>query len=196
MNEIKNKEIIESTVRTWMSDENVTVDDAVKEGEELTKIKVAIMVNMLEAAKRLERDRKSTLKDLYANKIVFELLGMISSINQTNIDNNELKSLISLLKKDIEELKKDKKTIIEVKKAIMRLIDAGTLQCNSRINLLLQLLDDKRVSIIEYYNHEMTMAKCSSSGITYISNKDVEDKTEEINKNIKTLKLSLGMKEE
>ncbi len=196
MNEIKNKEIIESTVRTWMSDENVTVDDAVKEGEELTKIKVAIMVNMLEEAKRLERDRKSTLKDLYANKIVFELLGMISSINQTNIDNNELKSLISLLKKDIEELKKDKKTIIEVKKAIMRLIDAGTLQCNSRINLLLQLLDDKRVSIIEYYNHEMTMAKCSSSGITYISNKDVEDKTEEINKNIKTLKLSLGMKEE
>lgn len=127
---------------------------------------------------------------------MFELLGMISSINQTNIDNNELKSLISLLKKDIEELKKDKKTIIEVKKAIMRLIAAGTLQCNSRINLLLQLLDDKRVSIIEYYNHEMIMAKCSSSGITYISNKDVEDKTEEINKNIKTLKLSLGMKEE
>lgn len=196
MNEIENKEIIESTVRTWMSDENVTVDDAVKEGEELTKIKVSIMVNMLEEAKRLERNRKSTLKDLYANKIVFELLGMISSINQTNIDNNELKSLISLLKKDIEELKKDKKTIIEVKKAIMRLIAAGTLQCNSRINLLLQLLDDKRVSIIEYYNHEMIMAKCSSSGITYISNKDVEDKTEEINKNIKTLKLSLGMKEE
>lgn len=200
MNEIENKEIIESTVRTWMSDENVTVDAAVKEGEELTKIKVSIMVNMLEEAKRLERDRKSTLKDLYANKIVFELLGMISSIlsgvNQTNIDNNELKSLISLLKKDIEELKKDKKTIIEVKKAIMRLIAAGTLQCNSRINLLLQLLDDKRVSIIEYYNHEMTMAECSSSGITYISNKDVEDKTEEINKNIKTLKLSLGMKEE
>ena len=196
MNEIENKEIIESTVRTWMSDENVTVDAAVKEGEELTKIKVSIMVNMLEEAKRLERDRKATLKDLYANKIVFELLGMISSINQTNIDNNELKSLISLLKKDIEELKKDKKTIIEVKKAIMRLIAAGTLQCNSRINLLLQLLDDKRVSIIEYYNHEMTMAKCSSSGITYISNKDVEDKTEEINKNIKTLKLSLGMKEE
>lgn len=196
MNEIENKEIIESTVRTWMSDENVTVDAAVKEGEELTKIKVSIMVNMLEEAKRLERDRKTTLKDLYANKIVFELLGMISSINQTNIDNNELKSLISLLKKDIEELKKDKKTIIEVKKAIMRLIAAGTLQCNSRINLLLQLLDDKRVSIIEYYNHEMTMAKCSSSGITYISNKDVEDKTEEINKNIKTLKLSLGMKEE
>lgn len=196
MNEIENKEIIESTVRTWMSDENVTVDDAVKEGEELTKIKVSIMVNMLEEAKRLERNRKATLKDLYANKIVFELLGMISSINQTNIDNNELKSLISLLKKDIEELKKDKKTIIEVKKAIMRLIAAGTLQCNSRINLLLQLLDDKRVSIIEYYNHEMIMAKCSSSGITYISNKDVEDKTEEINKNIKTLKLSLGMKEE
>lgn len=196
MNEIENKEIIESTVRTWMSDENVTVDDAVKEGEELTKIKVSIMVNMLAEAKRLERNRKATLKDLYANKIVFELLGMISSINQTNIDNNELKSLISLLKKDIEELKKDKKTIIEVKKAIMRLIAAGTLQCNSRINLLLQLLDDKRVSIIEYYNHEMIMAKCSSSGITYISNKDVEDKTEEINKNIKTLKLSLGMKEE
>lgn len=196
MNEIENKEIIESTVRTWMSDENVTVDDAVKEGEELTKIKVSIMVNMLEEAKSLERNRKATLKDLYANKIVFELLGMISSINQTNIDNNELKSLISLLKKDIEELKKDKKTIIEVKKAIMRLIAAGTLQCNSRINLLLQLLDDKRVSIIEYYNHEMIMAKCSSSGITYISNKDVEDKTEEINKNIKTLKLSLGMKEE
>lgn len=196
MNEIENKEIIESTVRTWMSDENVTVDAAVKEGEELTKIKVSIMVNMLEEAKRLERNRKATLKDLYANKIVFELLGMISSINQTNIDNNELKSLISLLKKDIEELKKDKKTIIEVKKAIMRLIAAGTLQCNSRINLLLQLLDDKRVSIIEYYNHEMIMAKCSSSGITYISNKDVEDKTEEINKNIKTLKLSLGMKEE
>lgn len=200
MNEIENKEIIESTVRTWMSDENVTVDDAVKEGEELTKIKVSIMVNMLEEAKRLERDRKTTLKDLYANKIVFELLGMISSIlpsvNQTNIDNNELKSLISLLKKDIEELKKDKKTIIEVKKAIMRLIASGTLQCNSRINLLLQLLDDKRVSIIEYYNHEMTMAECNSSGITYISNKDVEDKTEEINKNIKNLKLSLGMKEE
>lgn len=78
MNEIENKEIIESTVRTWMSDENVTVDAAVKEGEELTKIKVSIMVNMLEEAKRLERDRKATLKDLYANKIVFELLGMIS----------------------------------------------------------------------------------------------------------------------
>lgn len=53
MNEIENKEIIESTVRTWMSDENVTVDDAVKEGEELTKIKVSIMVNMLEEAKSL-----------------------------------------------------------------------------------------------------------------------------------------------
>ena len=88
---------------------------------------------------------------------------------------------------------KDKKTLNEVKKAIIRLSRAGTLQCNSRINLLLKLLNDKRISMVEYYNHEHTMAECSSSGITYISNKEVKDDIESSNRDIMKLKKSLGL---
>ena len=78
---------------------------------------------------------------------------------------------------------------------IKRLLYAGTLQCNSRISLLLKLLNDKRISMVEYYNHEHTMVECSSSGITYVSNKEVINDIESSNRDIMKLKKSLGLEE-
>ncbi len=199
MDEIDRQHIIESTIKSWMSDEEITINDAVKEAEALTDTKVSIMANMLQEVENQKRKNKVTLKDLYANKIAFELVkrfSFILKINDSSLSESEYTRLLSIINTDIIELRKDKKVLDEVRKAIIRLASAETLQCNSRLNLLLQLLDDKRVSMIENYNYEHTMAECRSGGITYVSNSDVKDRTREINKNILTLRLSLGLKEE
>lgn len=199
MDEIDRQHIIESTIKSWMSDEEITIDDAVDEAKALTDTKVSIMSNMLREVDNQKRKNKATLKDLYANKIAFELVkkfSFILSIRDSDFPKEEYIRLLSIINTDIIELRKDKKTLNEIKKAIIRLASVETLQCNSRLNLLLQLLDDKRVYMIENYNYEHTMAECRGNGITYVSNSDVKDRTKEINKNILTLRLSLGLREE
>ncbi len=192
-----NDVIIEQTIKSYMSDESVTIEGAISDANDLVDVKTSVMFNILDEAEKIEKYRKATLRDMYANRIVLTLLGKINSILPLSSDGlrdvEEYKRLVEILKRDIEELKKDKKTLNEVKKAIIRLSRAGTLQCNSRINLLLKLLNDKRISMVEYYNHEHTMAECSSSGITYISNKEVKDDIESSNRNIMKLKKSLGL---
>ena len=192
-----NDVIIEQTIKSYMSDESVTIEEAISDANDLVDVKTYVMFNILDEAEKIEKYRKATLRDMYANRIVLTLLGKINSILPLSSDGlrdvEEYKRLVEILKRDIEELKKDKKTLNEVKKAIIRLSRAGTLQCNSRINLLLKLLNDKRISMVEYYNHEHTMAECSSSGITYISNKEVKDDIESSNRDIMKLKKSLGL---
>lgn len=192
-----NDVIIEQTIKSYMSDESVTIEGAISDANDLVDVKISVMFNILDEAEKIEKYRKATLRDMYANRIVLTLLGKINSILPLSSDGlrdvEEYKRLVEILKRDIEELKKDKKTLNEVKKAIIRLSRAGTLQCNSRINLLLKLLNDKRISMVEYYNHEHTMAECSSSGITYISNKEVKDDIESSNRDIMKLKKSLGL---
>lgn len=192
-----NDVIIEQTIKSYMSDESVTIEEAISDANDLVDVKISVMFNILDEAEKIEKYRKATLRDMYANRIVLTLLGKINSILPLSSDGlrdvEEYKRLVEILKRDIEELKKDKKTLNEVKKAIIRLSRAGTLQCNSRINLLLKLLNDKRISMVEYYNHEHTMAECSSSGITYISNKEVKDDIESSNRDIMKLKKSLGL---
>lgn len=182
-----------------MSDESVTIDEAISDANDLMDIKTIVMLNIFEEAKKIDKYRKATLKDMYANKIVLTLIGKINSILPLSSDGikdeKEYKRLVEILKRDIEELKKDKKTLKEIKNAIKRLLYAGTLQCNSRISLLLKLLNDKRISMIEYYNHEHTMVECSSSGITYVSNKEVINNIESSNRDIMKLKKSLGLEE-
>lgn len=194
-----NDVIIEQTIKSYMSDESVTIEGAISDANDLIDVKTSVMFNILVEAEKIEKYRKATLRDMYANRIVLTLLGKINSILPLSSDGlrdeEEYKRLVEILKRDIEELKKDKKTLKEVKKAIIRLSRAGTLQCNSRINLLLKLLNDKRISMVEYYNHEHTMAECSSSGITYISNKEVKDDIESSNRDIMKLKKSLGLEE-
>ncbi len=194
-----NDVIIEQTIKSYMSDDSVTVDGAISDVTDLLTVKTAVMLNILDEAKKIERYRKATLRDMYANKIVLTLVGKINSILPLSSDGlsdeEEYKRLIEILSRDIEELKKDKKTLKEVKKTIIRLLNAGVLQCNSRINLLLKLLNDKRISMIEYYNYEHTMVECSSSGITYISNKEEKDDIESSNRDIMKLKKSLGLEE-
>lgn len=56
-------------------------------------------------------------------------------------------------------------------------------------------MNDKRISMVEYYNHEHTMVECSSSGITYVSNKEVTNDIESSNRDIMKLKKSLGLEE-
>lgn len=192
-----NDVIIEQTIKSYMSDESVTIEGAISDANDLVDVKTSVMFNILDEAEKIEKYRKATLRDMYANRIVLTLLEKINSILPLSSDGlrdvEEYKRLVEILKRDIEELKKDKKTLNEVKKAIIRLSRAGTLQCNSRINLLLKLLNDKRISMVEYYNHEHTMAECSSSGITYISNKEVKDDIESSNRDIMKLKKSLGL---
>lgn len=192
-----NDVIIEQTIKSYMSDESVTIEGAISDANDLVDVKTFVMFNILDEAEKIEKYRKATLRDMYANRIVLTLLGKINSILPLSSDGlrdvEEYKRLVEILKRDIEELKKDKKTLNEVKKAIIRLSRAGTLQCNSRINLLLKLLNDKRISMVEYYNHEHTIAECSSSGITYISNKEVKDDIESSNRDIMKLKKSLGL---
>ena len=194
-----NDVIIEQTIKSYMSDDRVTVDGAISDVTDLLTVKDTDMLNILDEPKRVEKYRKATLKDMYANKIVLTLVGKINSILPLSSDGlkdeEEYKRLIEILSRDIEELKKDKKTLKEVKKAIIRLLNAGALQCNSRINLLLKLLNDKRISMVEYYNYEHTMVECSSSGITYISDKEVKDDIESSNRDIMKLKKSLGLEE-
>lgn len=194
-----NDVIIEQTIKSYMSDDSVTVDGAISDVTDLLTVKDTVMLNILDEAKRIEKYRKATLKDMYANKIVLTLVGKINSILPLSSDGlkdeEEYKRLIEILSRDIEELKKDKKTLKEVKKSIIRLLNAGALQCNSRINLLLKLLNDKRISMVEYYNYEHTMVECSSSGITYISDKEVKDDIESSNRDIMKLKKSLGLEE-
>lgn len=194
-----NDVIIEQTIKSYMSDDSVTVDGAISDVTDLLTVKDTVMLNILDEAKRIEKYRKATLKDMYANKIVLTLVGKINSILPLSSDGlkdeEEYKRLIEILSRDIEELKKDKKTLKEVKKVIIRLLNAGALQCNSRINLLLKLLNDKRISMVEYYNYEHTMVECSSSGITYISDKEVKDDIESSNRDIMKLKKSLGLEE-
>lgn len=194
-----NDVIIEQTIKSYMSDDSVTVDGAISDVTDLLTVKATVMLNILDEAKRVEKYRKATLKDMYANKIILTLVGKINSILPLSSDGlkdeEEYKRLIEILSRDIEELKKDKKTLKEVKKAIIRLSNAGALQCNSRINLLLKLLNDKRISMVEYYNYEHTMVECSSSGITYISDKEVKDDIESSNRDIMKLKKSLGLEE-
>ena len=194
-----NDVIIEQTIKSYMSDDSVTVDGAISDVTDLLTVKDTVMLNILDEAKRIEKYRKATLKDMYANKIVLTLIGKINSILPLSSDGikdeKEYNRLVEILKRDIEELKKDKKTLKEIKNAIKRLLYAGTLQCNSRISLLLKLLNDKRISMVEYYNHEHTMVECSSSGITYVSNKEVINDIESSNRDIMKLKKSLGLEE-
>lgn len=194
-----NAKIIDATVKSYMSNESVTIDSAISDANDLMAIKTTVMLNILEEAKKIDKYRKATLKDMYANKIVLILIGKINSILPLSSDGlndeKEYKILVEILKRDIEELKKDKKTLKEIKNALKRLLYAGTLQCNSRILLLLKLLNDKRISMIEYYNHEHTMVECSSSGITYVSNKEVTNDIESSNRDIMKLKKSLGLME-
>lgn len=49
--------------------------------------------------------------------------------------------------------------------------------------------------MVEYYNHEHTMVECSSSGITYVSNREVINDIEGSNIDIMKLKKSLGLEE-
>lgn len=197
MEEIDKQKLIEDTIKSWMSNDEITIDDAVKEAEELTNTKVSIMSNILcQVDKQKARDNE-TLKDLYANKIVFELLkrfDFILKLNDSGLPKEECMGLLSILNTYIIELRKDKKTLAEIKKAIMRLTTVQSLQCNSRLMLLLQLLEDKRVAMVENYNYEHSCAECRSSGITYVPGKDIRDRTKEMNKNILTLRLSLGLK--
>ncbi len=198
MDELEKQHIIESTIKTWMSDDEVTIEESIHEADELTNTKVAIMSNMLQEVDKQKLQNKKTLRDLYANKIVLEIDRKISFLLQRSdkdLSNEEYTSLLSIINTYIIELRKDKKTLKEIKRAIIRLASVQTLQCNSRLMLLLQLLEDKRVSMVENYNYERTMAECSLNGITYVSNKDVKDRTKEINKNILTLRLSLGLME-
>ena len=194
-----NATIIDATVKSYMSDESVTIDEAISDENDLIDIKTTVMLNIFEEAKKIDKYRKATLKDMYANKIVLTLIGKINSILPLSSDGikdeKEYNRLVEILKRDIEELKKDKKTLKEIKNAIKRLLYAGTLQCNSRISLLLKLLNDKRISMVEYYNHEHTMVECSSSGITYVSNKEVINDIESSNRDIMKLKKSLGLEE-
>lgn len=198
MEEIDKQKLIEDTVKSWMSNDEITIDDAVKEAEELTNTKVAIMANILGKVDKQKAKGDETLKDLYANKIVFELLkrfDFILKLNDRGLPKEEYMRLLSIINTYIIELRKDKKTLAEIKKAIMRLATVQSLQCNSRLMLLLQLLEDKRVAMVENYNHEHTLSECRSSGINYVSGQDVRDRTKEMNKNILTLRLSLGLKE-
>ena len=198
MDELEKQHIIESTIKTWMSDDEVTIEESIHEADELTNTKVAIMSNMLQEVDKQKLQNKKTLRDLYANKIVLEIDRKISFLLQRSdkdLSNEEYTSLLSIINTYIIELRKDKKTLKEIKRAIIRLASVQTLQCNSRLMLLLQLLEDKRVSMVENYNYEHTMTECSLNGITYVSNKDVKDRTKEINKNILTLRLSLGLRE-
>lgn len=194
-----NAKIIDATVKSYMSNESVTIDSAISDANDLMAIKTTVMLNILEEAKKIDKYRKATLKDMYANRIVLILIGKINSILPLSSDGlndeKEYKRLVEILKRDIEELKKDKKTLKEIKNALKRLLYAGTLQCNSRILLLLKLLNYKRISMIEYYNHEHTMVECSSSGITYVSNKEVTNDIESSNRDIMKLKKSLGLME-
>lgn len=194
-----NAKIIDATVKSYMSNESVTIDSAISDANDLMAIKTTVMLNILEEAKKIDKYRKATLKDMYANKIILILIGKINSILPLSSDGlndeKEYKILVEILKRDIEELKKDKKTLKEIKNALKRLLYAGTLQCNSRILLLLKLLNYKRISMIEYYNHEHTMVECSSSGITYVSNKEVTNDIESSNRDIMKLKKSLGLME-
>lgn len=194
-----NAKIIDATVKSYMSNESVTIDSAISDANDLMAIKTTVMLNILEEAKKIDKYRKATLKDMYANKIILILIGKINSILPLSSDGlndeKEYKRLVEILKRDIEELKKDKKTLKEIKNALKRLLYAGTLQCNSRILLLLKLLNYKRISMIEYYNHEHTMVECSSSGITYVSNKEVTNDIESSNRDIMKLKKSLGLME-
>ncbi len=199
MNELEKQYIIESTIKTWMSDDEVTIEESIHEADELTNTKVAIMSNMLQEVDKQKLQNKKTLRDLYANKIVLEIDRRFSFLLQhldKDLSNEEYTRLLSIINTYIIELRKDKKTLNEIKRAIIRLASVQTLQCNSRLMLLLQLLEDKRVSMVENYNYEHTMAESSLNGITYVSNKDVKDRTKEINKNILTLRLSLGLMEE
>ena len=127
-----NDVIIEQTIKSYMSDDSVTVDGAISDVTDLLTVKATVMLNILDEAKRIERYRKATLKDMYANKIVLTLVGKINSILPLSSDGlkdeEEYKRLIEILNRDIEELKKDKKTLKEVKKAIIRLLNAGALQ--------------------------------------------------------------------
>lgn len=192
-----NSTIIEQTIKSYMSNENVTISEAVSDGYDFMAVKSAAMLHILDQADMIEKYRKQTLKEMYANKIVLTLVGKINSFLPLTSDGlkdeEEYRRLVEILNRDIEELKKDKKTLKEVKKAVIRLLHAGTLQCNARINLLLELLNEKRISMIAYYNHEHTMAECSSSGITYISNKEVTDDIDKSNEGIMKLKKSLGL---
>lgn len=199
MSDVDKQRVIESTIKSWMSNDEITIEDAIKEADELTNTKVTIMANLLYQTDKQKKLTDATLKDLYANKIVLELVkrfNFILNFNDSNLDKSEYDRLISFINTYIIELRKDKKLLKEIKKAIIRLTSVQTLQCNSRLMLLLQLIEDKRVSMVENYNYEHTMAECSSSGITYVSNKDIRDRHKEINSNILTLQLSLGLREE
>lgn len=194
-----NSTIIEETVKSYMANEEVTVDEAISDASDLLEVKTIVMLGILDEVEKVDKYRKATLKDMYANKIVLTLVSKINSILPilgTDVSDEEYDKLLTILSRDISELQKDKKILNEIKKAIKKLMCYGTLQCNSRIMLLLKLLNDKRISMVEYYNYEHTIAECSSSGITYISNKEVKDDIDISNENIRKLRKSLGMEGE
>ena len=75
-----NATIIDATVKSYMSDESVTIDEAISDANDLIDIKTTVMLNIFEEAKKIDKYRKATLKDMYANKIVLTLIGKINSI--------------------------------------------------------------------------------------------------------------------
>lgn len=107
-----NDVIIEQTIKSYMSDDSVTVDGAISDVTDLLTVKDTVMLNILDEAKRIEKYRKATLKDMYANKIVLTLVGKINSILPLSSDGlkdeEEYKRLMEILSRDIEELKKIK----------------------------------------------------------------------------------------
>ena len=53
-----NATIIDATVKSYMSDESVTIDSAISDANDLMAIKTTVMLNILEEAKKIDKYRK------------------------------------------------------------------------------------------------------------------------------------------
>ena len=169
-----------------------SVDDAIKDKEEENKLLKESFNNVKNLYKDVSNVRKMIIDQLNLSKLKLQLVKLYSIlINSGYIDILNLE--LNKINETNYEFKSQKNLLIAIKDSIKKLEQYNTGVCNYDISVLLSLIYDKDFKVIEILNDYLKTCEYAMKGITYYGNKRLDDDLEEINNQINTHTLKLGI---
>lgn len=169
-----------------------SVDDAIKDKEEENKLLKESFNNVKNLYKDVSNVRKMIIDQLNLSKFKLQLVKLYSIlINSGYIDILNLE--LNKINETNYEFKSQKNLLIAIKDSIKKLEKYNTGVCNYDISVLLWLIYDKDFKVIEILNDYLKTCEYAMNGITYYGNKRLDDDLEEINNQINTHTLKLGI---
>ena len=138
--------------------------------------------------------RRITLVSMYLTRIVFNFDRLKYLLTFNYREGDETKFLITKLKKDIIELRKDKETIKAIKDAVKLHKEYDITKCIPQYQLILQLVYDKSINLDDYFNQILEISSLRVRGISMIPANEIADETDTYNKEIDENLLKLGLR--